>query len=249
MNLTRYVNDGLELLIDTTTGQCFASISAVARMCERPKSTISRYVNGQYKGVNYMQPLENFSITNGGRQKCKLLNEEQILQAIARYNPVLLQACAKAGLRVYLHQLAGYKVTSTAVEPSDEKINDKLDYQKEASGLSDTIGKIIDNLPDNPIIAQILIDTTMNNFIQRHNVQIQANKLNQVEYKSAVQIAEELGYKTDLSSRTKLGNFVRKSEVAHLGKQEKRLCNSQFRAIWCYPDLPKVRKVIQQFFS
>ena len=89
----------------------------------------------------------------------------------------------------------------------------------------------------------------MNKFIQRHKVQIQINQLNQVEYKGAVQIAEEMGYKTNLSSRTKLGNFVRQSEVAHLGKQEKRLCNSQLREIWCYPNLPKVRKVIQQFFS
>ena len=116
--------------------------------------------------------------------------------------------------------------------------------------MSNAIRNITDNLPDNPVLAQILIDTTINKFIQRHNnVQIQANQLNQIEYKGAVQIAEEMGYKTNLSSRTKLGNFVRKSEVAHLGKREKRLVNGGRHNIWAYPDIPDVRQVIKAFFS
>ena len=249
MNLTKYENDGLELFINTDTGACFASISAVARMCDRPKSTISRYVNGQYKGVDYMQPLENFSITNGGRQKCKLLNEEQIIEVIARYNPSLLQACAKAGLRVYLHKLAGFKVSSEAVnhQQQEKQANsDKLPYE-EADRVSNAIRNIIDNLYDNPIVAQILIDCTVNTFVQRHG--IEPPKLDQVSYKGVVDIAEELGFKTNLSSRTLLGQFVKSSEVGHLAKREKRLVNGAMREINCYPDTPEIRQVIKDFFS
>jgi hypothetical protein len=249
MNLTVFNNNGLELLIDQVTGECFASISAVARMCEKNKSTIQRYVNGKSHCVAQMVLKSAEIPSKRGFKSVALLNEEQILEVVAKYNTELLKAFFKAGLRVYLHQLAGYKVTSEAVEPPEEKTDEQLNYEQEASSVSNAIRNITDNLYDNPAIAQILIDTTMNKFIQRHNLQIQANQLNQVEYKGAAQIAEEMGYKTNLSSRTRLGKFVRDSEVAHLGKREKRLCNSEMRAIWCYPDLPKVRKVIQQFFS
>ena len=52
-----------------------------------------------------------------------------------------------------LHKLAGYKVTSEAVEPPEEKSDNKLDYEKEASSVSDAIRNITDNLSDNPAIA------------------------------------------------------------------------------------------------
>lgn len=42
-NLVPFANNGLELVIDTETGESFASQSAVARMCEVDERTIRRF--------------------------------------------------------------------------------------------------------------------------------------------------------------------------------------------------------------
>ena len=75
MNLTLFNNNGLELLIDQVTGQCFASISAVARMCDRQYSTIYKFVNGYYKGYSCMELKLAEIATNGGLQGVFLLDE------------------------------------------------------------------------------------------------------------------------------------------------------------------------------
>jgi hypothetical protein len=163
MNLTKYENDGLELFINTDTGTCFASIRAVARMCEKSISTIHKFVSGGLKTVHQMELISAEITTNTGIKTVHLLNEEQILEVVTRYHPKLIKAFVKAGLRVYLHQLAGFKVTSEAVNQKQEKQanNDKLPCEEEAERVSNSIRNITDNLYDNPIVAQISIDYTI----------------------------------------------------------------------------------------
>jgi hypothetical protein len=83
-NLTRYDNNGLELVINTTTGEAFASISAGARMTDKSQPTISRYVNGTLKGHTQMTLLKAEINTPGGLQGGELLNENQILEVVTR---------------------------------------------------------------------------------------------------------------------------------------------------------------------
>ncbi|MGL6343616.1 MAG: KilA-N domain-containing protein [Waterburya sp.] len=96
---------------------------------------------------------------------------------------------------------------------------------------------------DNPRLAQLLIDSTV-------NYHLGTNLLTQTtttSLKGVVEIAEELGYKTNHSSRVKLGQFV-----AQLGFQkhpEKRLCNGIMREINCYEDNSELRSAIAKFFS
>jgi hypothetical protein len=68
-NLTRYDNDGLELVINTVTGEAFASISAVARMTDKNESTIRTYVNNEIKQSRFLplKEVENLG-TKGGKQ-------------------------------------------------------------------------------------------------------------------------------------------------------------------------------------
>jgi hypothetical protein len=115
LNLQRYENNGLELVINTETGEAFASISAVARMTDKDTSTINKYVNGAIKGCDEMHLLDAEIATGGGIQGVALLNESQMLKVISRYKPELLIKFAQAGLRMFLHNLAGYKVQSEAV--------------------------------------------------------------------------------------------------------------------------------------
>jgi hypothetical protein len=115
-NLTPFNNDGLELMVDTNTGETFASIRAVARMTDKSASSIARYVNGELKGVAQMTLKMAEIQTTGGLQGVALLSEKQIVQVIKRYKTELLDVFAEAGIRVYLHGLAGYTVTSDAVQ-------------------------------------------------------------------------------------------------------------------------------------
>jgi hypothetical protein len=121
-NLTRYDNNGLELVINTVTGEAFASISAVARMTDKNKSTISRYVNGTLETVAQMALLEAEVNTADGLRSVALLNENQILEVVTRYKPELLAEFAKLGLRMVLHQLAGYEVKSNAVGENPKQL-------------------------------------------------------------------------------------------------------------------------------
>jgi hypothetical protein len=52
MNLERFENNGLELLVDTETGVSYASISGYARMSGKAQSTISERAKKSSIGDN-----------------------------------------------------------------------------------------------------------------------------------------------------------------------------------------------------
>lgn len=103
--LSVFNQDGLELVIDQKSGEVFASQSAIARMVGVDKSTVLRY----FEGVAVITALKAQVMTAGGLQGVALYNEDAIFQAFAKYKPELLIQCAKAGVRLYLHHLAGYQ--------------------------------------------------------------------------------------------------------------------------------------------
>ncbi|MGL4568527.1 MAG: hypothetical protein ACRCU6_08400 [Fusobacteriaceae bacterium] len=75
--------------------------------------------------INLKETLKNIEIeTSAGKRIAKLIPEPIILEAISKYKPDLVKACASAGLRVFLHRLAGFEVTTTATAPlkSDKEL-------------------------------------------------------------------------------------------------------------------------------
>jgi hypothetical protein len=120
-NLRPFNNDALELMIDTDTGESFAGSSAIARMVstkDKPVTTwqITSYCETLIKGVKISPPFNSEIDTQGGLQGVKLYNEKAIRECAKKYNPDLFDKLADIGTRVYLHELAGYKVTSTATQ-------------------------------------------------------------------------------------------------------------------------------------
>jgi hypothetical protein len=113
-HLVPFCKDGLELVIDTQTGECFASQSAVGRMCGKSESTISRWIGSLAQIEQKTAEIQ----TPAGLRSCALLDESAIFEAFAKYNPSLLAACAKAGIRLYLHRLAGYEIKVEAKDDS-----------------------------------------------------------------------------------------------------------------------------------
>lgn len=103
--LVPYKQDELEVIIDLISGECFASIRSVARMCDVAESTIRAFIKGAA-----LEVIEKARInTPSGTQGARLLTEDSILECIAKYNSKLLLQFAKLGLRKFLHTTVGFK--------------------------------------------------------------------------------------------------------------------------------------------
>ncbi len=82
-------------------------------MSGKAKSTISERMN---KGV-WSKSVKNAEIyTPGGLQAVRLIPADIVYEWLLTDNLDLAKAMGKAGATVYLHHLAGYKVTSNAIE-------------------------------------------------------------------------------------------------------------------------------------
>ena len=123
-NYQRYDNDGIELVINTQTGEGFATISGYARMAGKAKSTISERF-----GKLDLEEAETLTAT--GLKKVRLVNEDLITQWLPKDCPESASQLLKLGVRVFLHKLAGFEVQSTAVTPSfDPSSLTRLDILK-----------------------------------------------------------------------------------------------------------------------
>lgn len=107
-NLQRYEQDGLELIIDQETGEVFASIRGYARMVGKNESTI-RYRLRAGKATTKTAEIH----TPGGFQGARLIDENTILKWVIQDNPEIAAQMMKAGCRVFLYGMAGYKIQTT----------------------------------------------------------------------------------------------------------------------------------------
>jgi len=107
-------DEGIEIVIDTKTGEAFASIRGYARMSGKPRSTIQSRVDRLEKGGRISPSKTAEVLTPGGIQGVRLLDEDTIAEWIAEDNPQIATQLLKLGVRGFLHKLAGYEVTSTA---------------------------------------------------------------------------------------------------------------------------------------
>ncbi len=82
--LATFEKDGLELVIDTATGECFATRSSLALLCAAGESQICRGKNSQ------------------------LFDEDEIFAELDRCNPMAVMGFASWGMRNYLHRLGGF---------------------------------------------------------------------------------------------------------------------------------------------
>jgi hypothetical protein len=141
-NLSRFqTEDGIELVIDTTTGDvAYPGFKALARVCSlglnKPlnHTQIQRFLSKEggtdlgyleaetltlqaFEGGTNLYILKTELETDGGSQITNIISRRLGAKAIKKFNPDLYDKMSDAGHVVFLHQLAGYKVSSTAVEP------------------------------------------------------------------------------------------------------------------------------------
>ena len=111
ISLQRFDKDGIELIIDTQTGESFASISGYARMSEKAQSTISgRLATHRNEALKTAEIL-----TTTGLKTVRLISEDLICKWLPKDNPELASQVLKLGVRLFLHTLAGFRVKSEAI--------------------------------------------------------------------------------------------------------------------------------------
>lgn len=112
-SLTRFqTEDGIELVIDTQTGESFTTEAGYVRMSNKPKTTVASRVQ---KGVRDGIVKTSEIVTARGLQGVRLIPASLVFKWAIRDNPELAEKMGECGTTVFLHQLAGYQVNSTAV--------------------------------------------------------------------------------------------------------------------------------------
>ena len=117
MSLQRFDHGGLELVVDTQTGEVFATISGYARMSGKTHQAISKRVDpfldtDQVKAAQVQ--------TAGGSSFSILIPESLIIDWIIDDNPDLAGRMIKDGVRFYLYGVAGYQVKAGEPQPQPE---------------------------------------------------------------------------------------------------------------------------------
>ena len=137
-NFERFDKDGVELIIDTATGESFASVNGYARMSGVSKQAVSR----RLKTVNLEGLKVAEILTASGLKTVNLIPESIIVQWLPKDNPVMATQIMQLGVRVFMHKLAGFEVTTTAVShaPIPDRqlppVRDGVDYANAAIALN-----------------------------------------------------------------------------------------------------------------
>ena len=139
LQLTRYdCGDGIEILINQITGESFCSVKGYARMSGRSASTIRERlcnVTETFQGGRE-QPVKSAEIpTSGGLQGVRLITEDQIVEWLPNDNPAMASKLLRMGVRIALHGMAGYSVTTTATAPNPI-VADSLEHLRDTASIA-----------------------------------------------------------------------------------------------------------------
>lgn len=244
-NLTRFENDGIELMINTQTGEAFASQAGYARMSGVAYNTVRKRVE-RLKGSDSIV-LETTEIqTAGGLQEVTLLPADLVYDWMCEDNLRLAKVMGKTGATVYIHQLAGFKISSTAMPvvvepkplqlpPPDVRVSNLVNALK-------TIGFDIENPRFNQGIKDITGDILG---FGQHTLQSADDEI----WCGVAERAEQLGHPIGLVTklRVQLGKWVAQSELPK--KQEMRLCNGTQRPVNLYLVGDELDDCINSFFA
>jgi len=102
-------DDGLEIIIDTKTGESFTSQRGYSRISNVAESTVRSRVNKTVKKTAQQSIVKTAQIlTVSGLKTAQLLTEDYIAENLPKDNPEMATAFLKLGIRKYMHTVAGY---------------------------------------------------------------------------------------------------------------------------------------------
>jgi hypothetical protein len=242
-NIVRYDgNDGIEILIDSQTGESFCSIRGYARMAGKNESTIQRRLSGVASGANKTAEV----VTGGGLQGVALITEDLIVEWLPKDNPKAATSLLKLGVRMGLHKLAGFELSSTAMQPKhQEPTLPPADIRvSNFHAALTSFGIEIDNPRYQQAFKDLVIDITIG-----ANTRIISPTTE--HWRGVAEIAESMGYSPTLVSRfrSSLGRYVGANKEHLTLRTEERLCNGTMRPINLYLDDDQVRNVISEYMD
>jgi hypothetical protein len=125
-NLTVFQRNGIDVVINSNTGESFSSIRGYARMSGKAQSTVQSRVDRMPEGERTASIKTAEIHTPGGLQAVRLISEDLIAEWLPQDNPAMATKLIKLGIRGFMHQLAGFQVSSTAMMPS-RSLDDDLE--------------------------------------------------------------------------------------------------------------------------
>jgi phage antirepressor YoqD-like protein len=102
--------DGLELVVNTSTGLAYASVSAAARMLEISKSTVSAAFDNH-------ETTEAQLLTVSGSKTVRLASADVVFDLAFKHHPGLAKRMGTAGANLYMLKLAGYEAKVVEIQP------------------------------------------------------------------------------------------------------------------------------------
>ena len=238
--------DGIELVINQETGETFATLAGYSRMSGVAYDTVKRRyqrLNCSDNFGNIIEPSDSETLavtglqtrhsgdiaevnTTQGIRKVKLIDEDLITKWIISDNPELAKVMLKAGVRLYIYGLAGYKVT---VEPAMPQT------------YLEALKKLVETVEENEKLKQqnaILAD--MNDGLEK-DCHRQAEIIDELfDYSSIIRVAnfndcseKNFNWRYLKSASDKMGIEVKKAPCPRYGQK-----NLYHHDVWryCYPD-------------
>ena len=248
-DLQRFDKDGIELVINTRTGEAFATQSGYARMSGLSQQAINKRCN--------TYNLDNFKTaeieTVKGFKTYNLIPAKLAFKWAITDKPELAEAMGEAGATVYIHQLAGFKVTSDAVKkptptptPTPTPPISLLPGDIRLDHMIKNLDRIDLELL-NPRFKQGLQDLAAD-MLGISTPLLPANARDGV-WCGVVERAEQLNYPVELTlnKRNVLGRWV--SALISDRVKEVRLCNGTQRQINLYRITPELDTAIVAYFD
>jgi hypothetical protein len=232
--------DGLELVVDTVTGEAFATQAGYARM-----SGLSQQgVNKRTHNLTNKKTAEIY--TTQGLRTHNLIPAKVVFEWLMKDKPELALAMGEVGATVYIHKLAGFTFTQPQQTEPPKQITS---YEK-----ATTVNSLAASLQmfgieiDNPRFKQAAKDLVCDILGLNQNPQLTLQPKQDI-YLGVAERAEQLGYSVSLTSkyRSSLGKYVKASGLEPI--QEKRLCNGTERLINLYLLNEQLDATIKEFMD
>lgn len=193
--LQRFDQNQIEIIINTETGEGFATAKGYSRMSGKEYDAIKKRC--QRGGL----PSAEIPTEQGFRWGT-LISEDLIAEWLPKDNPEMATQLMKLGTRLFLHKMAGYEVTSNAIaQPVRQGLpqRDTIDYVKAAA--------LLPTLKVNAQLKALLEDALTDDLeLMRNQRLLGAGKR---EYTIVKVRAKELGYSTEqIKNGSGLGRFV-----------------------------------------
>lgn len=230
-NLVPFNNDGIEVIVNTETGEAFASQAGYARMSGINPTTIRKRVQRAKEGGDISELKTAEIPTKQGIQGVTLIPASLCYKWAFKDNPELAYAMGTAGATVYLYGVAGYEV-----KPVEKPI------QKQPA------------LPQNyeEALEHLLTQVKRNNKLQAANCKLAAQKrMVEVEKEKLEPVAKIGQILMNTTDSVKIGDFAKRTirgskgigqnqlfkllrdrKVLQEGKNHNRAYTSYLRAGW-----------------